>query len=200
MVLLDVRLKRRSASEITEDDILRFLAEEGKSVGKSRVIAEVGERELAEKAIADLEEKGLVKSRGDLLELTEKGKAVADKIYIRHKAIEDVFNKLNITGHIAAHYIEHLELDPSELRKLLKGRVETLTNLNEGDTGRILVVMDPRPSVVARLYGVGLLPGRWFKMLSKNPGVVIVMVGYEARVVSVDKDIASKVLVTIEEE
>ncbi|MCE4606282.1 MAG: ferrous iron transport protein A [Desulfurococcales archaeon] len=188
-------MKRKTVEDITKDDILRFLMEEGRSTGKDKVINEVGEKELAEKTLEELEEKGLVKAVGDKLELTEKGVLAADKVYSRHKAVEDILKQLDTRSHIAAHYIEHLDMEPSEIKKILKGSIMTLSLLEEGSSGRIMAVLDPRPSIVARLYGVGLLPGRWFKVLSKNPGVVIVMVGSEARVASIDSAIAEKVLV-----
>ncbi|MCE4613991.1 MAG: FeoA domain-containing protein [Desulfurococcales archaeon] len=191
-------MNEKTVESITKDDILRFLMEEGKKTNKNKIIKEVGEKDVAEKALRDLEDNGFVKAADDKLELTEKGVEAASMVYTRHRAIENILKQLNTKSHVAAHYMEHLDMEPSELEKILGEKLVTLSSLVEGNTGRIIAVLDPRPSIVARLYGVGLLPGRWFKILSKNRGVIIIMVGSEARVVSVDDIIASKVLVVPE--
>jgi Fe2+ transport system protein FeoA/predicted transcriptional regulator len=182
--------------KIARDDVLRFLRERDGIADKRDVISEVGERELAEKVIKKLTGEGLVRSVNDKLELTREGVKAVEQVYKRHIIIENMLKNINNRGHLIAHFIEHIDIEPSELEKILSRGITSLSSLKTGDVGRIIAVLDPRPSIIARIYGVGLLPGRRIRVLSRTRGIVVVEVGSEARVVAIDNDIASKVLVT----
>jgi len=74
-----------------------------------------------------------------------------------------------------------------------------LAELEEGREARLLGVLDPRSPLVARLYGVGLLPGCKLRVVAKSRDIVLLAVGPSARVVSIDYDVARHVLIVVEE-
>jgi len=95
-----------------------------------------------------------------------------------------------------AHALEHLELSPEFLEKVLgPGRLRRLTDLKPGEEARVAVVLEHRPRLLARLYGVGVAPGRRIRLLGRGPGFLVVETGVEARPAVLDVDVASRVLV-----
>lgn len=184
---------------VAREDVLRLLRERGGRAGVDEVYREVGE--LAEAAVRRLEREGLVRRRGGTVELTVEGSRAAEEVYRRHVEVEERLKRVlrGVNAHDIAHFAEHLDVDPGMLEKLAScGRIVTLDRLGKGGTGRILGVLGSKPQLVARLYGVGLLPGRRVRVLARGGNVVVVEVGGEGRVAALDADVASRVLVVAE--
>jgi Mn-dependent DtxR family transcriptional regulator/Fe2+ transport system protein FeoA len=176
------------------EDVLRLAAEKGGSATIRDIVDEIGDSELASKAIDVLTKEGLITRSQDLVSLTDKGKKIAEDILKIHKAIEEFMK-----DHQLAHSLEHTKISPKALSNILsRGRIKVLTELGTGGVGRVVAVADPRPSLVARVYGVGLLPGRRVRVVARSRGLVVLEVGSEARVVALDEDVASKVLIAVE--
>ena len=184
--------------KIAKEDILRYLLEKPDAARRD-LIKEIGDKDLVETGIAELKKEGLIHERNHTLRLTEGGVRRARLILDKHLAIENAVRTLpEDLRHLAAHYAEHLDLDPQQLKKLgevFEGNVAALTDMEEGEEARLLAVLDPRPPIVARLYGVGLLPGCKLSLMARSGGVVLLAVGPGGRIVSVDRDIASHILV-----
>jgi Fe2+ transport system protein FeoA len=190
--------RRPCPEDIAFEDVVRFLREQGPS-SRERVAEEVGERELAEKVIGRLFREELVEEREGRLRLTGRGERIADEIYARHRALEELLRGYVSDAHAAAHFAEHSGIDAGELGKIVgRGAVAPLTSLRVGGEARILAVLDPRPSIVARVFGVGLLPGRRVRVVARAGGLVLLEAGAEARVVALDEDIARKIYVVAE--
>ena len=186
-------------NRIAREDVLRFLLEEGGSAGIDEVRAELSSSEVADEAIADLRGSGLLIVNGDRISLTDKGRLRALEVYRRHISIEGVLGKL-LAGekvHEATHYLEHIEdLRGEALKYLLsRGVVLRLSEMEKGFEARVLVVLETKPELVARLYGVGVLPGRKIRVLARGGGVYLVEVGSEGRVVALDADLAPKIMI-----
>lgn len=94
---------------------------------------------------------------------TDRGRVEAERL------LEKLLSREH--AHPAAHYIEHAPQVSRELIEYLgsRGRTARLTELSRGVDARILAVLEPRPELVARLYGVGLLPGRRVRILVRAP-------------------------------
>jgi Mn-dependent DtxR family transcriptional regulator len=188
--------KRRLARE----DVLRYLREMGGEASLEDVLEEVGDRTEAGRAIRDLKEEGLIEETEEGLRLTRRGEEKAREILERHMIAEKILEEAGLLhggeAHKAAHSLEHLSLDVARIIREARGkRVEPLYNLERGETGRVLAVLEASPSILARLYGVGILPGKTVKILTKSRGLVIVETGAEARLAAIDSRIARKVLV-----
>ena len=186
-------------NRIAREDVLRFLLEEGGSAGIDEVRAELSSSEVADEAIADLRGSGLLIVNGDRISLTDKGRLRALEVYRRHISIEGVLGKL-LAGekvHEATHYLEHIEDLRGEALKCLlsRGVVLRLSEMEKGFEARVLVVLETKPELVARLYGVGVLPGRKIRVLARGGGVYLVEVGSEGRVVALDADLAPKIMI-----
>ena len=185
--------------KIAQEDILRFLLEKGGSAGIDEIRAELSSSEVADKAIADLRKSGLLIVNGDRISLTDKGQLRALEVYRRHISIERVLGKL-LAGekvHEATHYLEHIkDLRDEALKYLLsRGIVLRLSEMKKDFEARVLVVLETKPELVARLYGVGVLPGRKIRVLARGKGVYLVEVGSEGRVVALDAELASKIMI-----
>ena len=188
-----------SAEAMAKEDVLRYLLEnKGRSTIKE-AIKDIGEKDLVEKAVAELESEGLVKRENDIIELTNKGAEKAQRIYEHHRLAETLLERVlgkKISVHEAAHAIEHLDIDVRNLVKGLEaGRVSLLSELGPGSYARVLAIMVPRPSMLARLYGVGVLPGRRIRVVSKTKDLVIVEAGLGAHLAAIDSDIARRIIV-----
>jgi hypothetical protein len=59
----------------------------------------------------------------------------------------------------------------------------------------VVAVLDPRPFIVSRLFGVGLLPGRIVRLVSRSAGLYIVNVSNGLRTVAIDYEVARNILV-----
>jgi Mn-dependent DtxR family transcriptional regulator/Fe2+ transport system protein FeoA len=203
--LEDSREKQRGEKpaelRYAREDILRLLREKNGSARVEDVEREVGGGDILQSALESLERDGLIRRSDSIIELTGEGARAAEEVYRRHVELEerlrDVFEDL---AHQVAHFAEHAEMSPEVIEKLARGRrIVSLAELEKGRTGRLIAVVNAEPAVVARLYGVGLLPGRPIRVLAKGGGVVLVEVGVEGRVAAIDSGIASRVLVAVED-
>ncbi len=192
--------KYSDALNIAKEDVLRFLRESGGKANEKDVITEIGETDVARKAINELHKEGLIDFYDDSLKLTEKGFVDADKLYHIHIGDEELFKKLGLDAHKAAHFIEHLRLSPKMLKRLISGKIYRLNEAGRGQKIRIIAMTDARPSIFSRLYGVGLLPGRKIRILSKGYGLLLVEVGFKGRIVAIDEELASRIYVANEAE
>ena len=188
---------------IAKEDILRLLKELGGKATVQRTLDEVGESELAKKAVCHLLKDGLIRNVAGILQLTDKGNIEADKIYNLHATIERMLASLSeLTPeelHKAAHSIEHLTLNRDFLTRLIKPPIRRLIDLEEGKTARVIAVLNPKPSIVSRLFGIGLLPGRTVRLVFRSAGLYIVSVSSGIRIVAIDQEVAQQILVSGDE-
>jgi len=191
-----------NASRVAREDVLRFIHERGGRASLQEIGGELGSSEAAARAVGELERMGLVSIEDDMVSLTEKGRGEALEVYRRHVEAERLLERLlpRDQVHRAAHYMERMPQLSRELVEYIvsRGRAVRLTELERGAEARVLAVLDPRPEIVARLYGVGLLPGRRVRLLARGPHVYLLEVGSEGRVAAVDDSVASQVIVVPE--
>jgi Mn-dependent DtxR family transcriptional regulator len=185
---------------LAREDVLRYLGERGGEASLEDVLEEVGDRAEAGRAIRDLKEEGLIEETEGGLRLTSRGREEDRDVLERHMMAEKILEEASLLhgrdAHRAAHSLEHLSLDVARIIREARGkRVEPLYNLERGEAGRVLAVLEASPSILARLYGVGILPGRTVRVLTKSRGLVIVETGAEARLAAVDSRIARRILV-----
>lgn len=194
--------KRISAKAVAKEDVLRHLLEHGGKSTAGEIAKDVGEEDLAKEAIAELESEGFVRKKGDVVELTGKGADKAQRIYSYHRLAEALLEKAlgkKTSVHEAAHALEHLDIDLTKLVNGLEARkVSLLNELEPGSYARMLAMLAPKPSILARLYGVGVLPGRRIRIVSKTRDLVIVETGLGARLAVIDSDIARRIIVAKE--
>jgi Fe2+ transport system protein FeoA/predicted transcriptional regulator len=191
--------REKSSLRIAVEDILRFLKEAGGKTDYQETIREIGEEELAEEAINQLIHKDMIRRVNGKLELTEKGRLEADRIYDLHATIEKNLSRITglspIERHLIAHSIEHLALDKHFILKLIRPPLKRLIEVREDEEVRIIAILDPRPSILSRLFGLGLLPGRKVRIISRSPGLYIVNVSGGLGLVAIDYEVAAKILV-----
>lgn len=190
-----------------KEDLLRAILEFGKGNGEADVkdlLSDVGgEQRLLEQATLEMEKEKLITRKGECIVLTPSGREAAEKIYAKHRFIEEyfseVFNEPNV--HILAHALEHCVSD-SLLAKMqgelaLMGETLNLSDLKIGEQATILAIAVPDKKLLSRLLGIGLSPGSKVKLFEKLPGQYVVEA--EGRKIALDTFIADKVLVSKED-
>ena len=182
---------------LAEEDVLRSLYE-SKGEGSFKDLGrELGEESLARETVKRLLGKGYVRVCGEQVSLTDKGAEKAREIYFLHKQVEDLFSKLGVENpHSLADSLEHLALEPGVLSRIVKdAKISKLSELGEDEMGYVLAVDQPKPSLLARLYGAGVLPGRRITVIAKNLDVILVSIGLGSRSVALDKSLSDRILV-----
>ncbi|NJE48223.1 FeoA domain-containing protein [Thermococcus sp. 9N3] len=176
--------------EILMEDILRLAKEKGSPPTVEDIVVDSGvTKEEVREAVKELEKKGLAKAEGDRIILTREGERAAEVIYNYHRTVEKLF------GHSTAHSLEHMGDRISYLEKA--GRAKPLTEFKEGTEG-VMVFMDiENPKVIARLMGVGLIPGTRFRVV-RSGNVYVLETG--GRVVVIDRNVAEKIKGVITDE
>jgi len=190
-----------------KEDLLRAILEFGRENGEADtkdLIDDVGgEQRLFEQATLDLEKENLITKKGAYIVLTPTGREAAEKIYAKHRFIEEyfseVFNEPDV--HILAHALEHCVSD-SLLAKMqgelaLMSETLNLSDLKTGEQATILAIAVPDKKLFSRLLGIGLSPRSKVKLFEKLPGQMVVEV--EGRKIALDTFIANKVLVSKED-
>jgi len=178
-----------------KEDVLRFLRESGGSATPEEVIKDIEDRDLAQEGIRELEGEGLISEKGGKLVLTEEGFSRADKVYRAHKRAEELFKGVVENPHLAAHSIEHLNLNFNFLSTLRREGIRRLTDMCVGRWGRIVAILNPKPSIISRVFGVGAVVGRMIRVIAKSYGLIIIEAGYEKRTAAIDAEIARSILV-----
>jgi len=187
-----------------KEDILRAIIEFGGEDGKSRVEDILddlgGDKRLFNKATSEMEAESLIVKKRGVISLTSSGREVAEKIYDKHKFIEEyfseVFNESNV--HILAHALEHCVSD-SLLAKMqgelaLISETITLSDLKTEEEARIIAIAIPDKKLFSRLLGIGLSPNSEVKLFEKLPGQMVIEV--EGRKIALDETVADKILVS----
>ena len=106
---------------------------------KEGLLSEVGgDKRLFEKATLEMEEGNLLTRRGERIVLTPDGRETAEKIYSKHRFIEEYFSKVfkETNVHLLAHALEHCVSD--SLLGKMKGELALMSetvNLSELKTG-----------------------------------------------------------------
>lgn len=169
--------------EILMEDILRLAKEKGSPPTVEDVMKDSGvTREEVMEAVKELERKGLARMEGKGIVLTENGEKAAEVIYTYHKTVE------RLLGHRTAHSLEHMGDRIGYLRGAEQAR--PLSGFREGEEGVVAFMDVENPKVIARLMGVGLIPGARFRVLRKGD-VYVVEVG--GRLAVVDGRVAEKI-------
>jgi len=190
-----------------KEDLLRATLEFGKENDEANIkliLADVGgEKRLFEQATLELEEENLITRKGEYVVLTPAGREAAEKIYAKHRFIEEyfreVFNEPDV--HILAHALEHCASD-NLLAKMqgelaLMSETLNLSDLKTGERATILAIAVPDKKLFSRLLGIGLSPRSKVKLFEKLPGQLVVEV--EGRKIALDMLLADKVLVSKED-
>ena len=172
--------------EILMEDILR-LAKEKETPTIAEVIQDSKvQREDVEKAIKELEKKGLVTFKNNRIILTEEGDKSASIIYDYHRTVEKLF------GHTVAHSFEHLGKDKIKLLEKEIEKTKVLKDFNENEEGKIISLKIENPKIIARLMGLGVIPGVLFKVIKIRKDVIILNI--ERRIVILDTELTDKIL------
>jgi Mn-dependent DtxR family transcriptional regulator/Fe2+ transport system protein FeoA len=190
-----------------KEDLLRAILEFGKGNGEADakdLLSDVGgEQRLFEQATLEMEKEKRIMRKGERIVLTPSGREAAEKIYAKHRFIEEyfseVFNEPNV--HILAHALEHCVSD-SLLAKMqgelsLMSETLNLSDLRTGEQAMILAIAVPDKKLLSRLLGIGLSPGSKVRLFEKLPGQFVVEA--EGRKIALDTFIADKVLVSKED-
>lgn len=189
-----------------KEDLLRALLEFGDPDGELEVNELLddldNEKNLFDKALIDLKKAGLIIRENTCIKLTPEGIEAAEKIYSKHKYIEEYFRKVfkEKEVHLLAHALEHCVSD-SILAKM-KGELAlvreklTLSELSLGDEATVLAISLRDKKLFSRILGLGLFPGSKIKVFETYRDQVIVEV--EGRKIALDESIADKVLTSKE--
>ncbi|WP_297069866.1 FeoA domain-containing protein [Thermococcus sp.] len=169
--------------EILMEDILRLAREKGLPPSFKDVVEDSKvTREEVEEAVKELEKKKLARREGDRIILTEEGEKAAEVIHNYHKTVERLF------GHRVAHSFEHMGERVSYIEKA--GSATPLTTFEGGEEGILVSMEVENPKAIARLMGVGLIPGAKFRIIKTGKDMLVLDVG--GRIVMVDGRIATK--------
>ena len=191
----DVRQECDIAEQIAADDVLRLLGEQGPS-SISSVVEEVGDRELAFSALESLEKEGLIRTSGDRIELTGKGKEKANALLVSHVTAEKLASRLGSgEPHVIAHCLEHFPESIKLLERLGSRSLVGLVQLPRGAWGYVVGILYPTPRILARLLGAGVVPGRRITLFASTPAAVLVIVGSSGRLIALDRRIAKAIFV-----
>jgi Fe2+ transport system protein FeoA len=139
-------------------------------------------REEVEEAVKELERKNLARRDGERIVLTEEGEKAAEVIYTYHRTVEKIF------GHKVAHSFEHMGDRVSYIEKA--GSAVPLTAFGDGEEGVLVSMEVENPKAIARLMGVGLLPGTRFRVIKAGRDLFVLEVS--GKLVMVDGWIAER--------
>lgn len=190
-----------------KEDLLRGILEFGEANGEADakdLLDDVGgEQRLFEQAALDLEKENLITRKGSRIALTPAGREAAEKIYTKHRFIEEyfseVFNEPDV--HVLAHALEHCV--PDRLLAKMQGELAlmsdtlSLSDLKTGEQATILAITVPDRKLFSRLLGIGLSPRSKVKLFKKLQGQLVVEV--EGRKIALDTFIANKIIVSKED-
>lgn len=190
-----------------KEDLLRAIIEFGEENCKADINDVIddlgGETTLFKRAITDLEKKTIINRKGEHIILTPAGREVAEKIYAKHRLIEEYFSEVfdESEVHLLAHALEHC-VSESLIAKMqgeldLMSETQNLPDLNIGEQATILAIAVADKKLLSRLLGIGLSPRSKVKLFEKLPGQLVVEV--EGRKIALDVTIAGKVLVSKKE-
>ena len=170
--------------EILMEDILRLAKEKGSPPDFKDVIKDSKvTREEVEEAVRELERKNLARREGDKIVLTEEGEEAAEVIYTYHRTVEKIF------GHKVAHSFEHMGDRISYIEKAVSA--VPLTAFEEGEEGILASMEVENPKAIARLMGVGLLPGKRFRVIKAGKDLIVLDVS--GKLVMIDSWISERV-------
>ena len=169
------------------EDILRLAEEENKSPTISEVMQDCKvQRGDVEEAIKELEKKELAIFKNNKIMLTSQGKNAASIIYKYHKTVENLF------GHVVAHSFEHLGEPEIKLLEKEGSKTKTLKDFEENEEGTVITLKIENPKILSRLMGVGIIPGKTFKMIKVREDMIILSI--DQQIVILDRSLANKVL------
>ena len=185
------------AERLAKEDVLRHLAERGGESTLDEIVKDIGDEALAASMVEELAREGLVERSDSRVWLTRAGERASEQLLRRHRESEEALRRLlGGHAHLAAHSLEHLGLDTSKLLSSIR-ELRRLTELGKGAVARIVAVLEPNPRLLARLYGVGVVPGRRVRVLT-NAGGLVVVESSGGRLAALDSKAAEKVLVAPE--
>ena len=170
---------------ILMEDILRLAKEKGSSPTFNDVMEDsrVTKEEVGE-AVVELERKNLAKREGEKIVLTEEGEKIAEIIYNYHKTVEKLF------GHRTAHSFEHMADRVRYLENVKNSK--PLITFGEGEEGVIVSMEFENPKIIARLIGIGLVPGAHFKVIKVREDIFVLNIS--GRLVIVDGKLTKNLL------
>ena len=186
---------------IIEEDILRMLAQEkSKESSLNTIRSEIKFSSLEiTRAIDELNNKGLIKQKGSILELTETGQEIARNLFEKHFILKNYFLKTRNkkeaykTAHILEHYVSDEVIKTINKLSINKGKGLPLTKLELSQESIVADIVIHDIKLFERLVSIGIVPGN--KVILKNiiPNGVIIKV--KNKIFALDKNIAKKILV-----
>ncbi|WP_297501485.1 FeoA domain-containing protein [Thermococcus sp.] len=167
--------------KILMEDILRLAREKGSppSLGDVMEDSKVT-REEVEEAVRELERKNLARREGERIVLTEEGERAAEVIYNYHRTVERLF------GHRVAHSFEHMGDRVGYIEKA--GNSIPISTFKPKEEGVLVSMELENPKAIARLMGVGLIPGTRFRVIKAGKDLLVLDVS--GRLVMVDGRVA----------
>jgi len=180
--------KESSLLRIIKEDILRVLSERRKvSLNIIKQEIKVSFSFISE-AIEELEKEGLIHSRQDFFELTEKGTGKAKDILRKHLVFENYFKrtKSENEAHEIANVLEHY-VSQEVINKLDQHRKKLITDIMVSDD-----------ALFERLVSMGIVPGENIMVINELPNVTMVKI--KDKKFALDKNIARKIKVLKYEE
>lgn len=173
------------------DDILRLSKEKNKPISIDEIIDETSiERKEALNAINEMKRDGLIKFDKNV-SLTKKGMERADRVYERHKIIEEFFGGKE--AHEIAHSLEHFlkKEDIESMKSMLNKKRYNLKKFGEGEKGIIVASTIKNPKIISRLIGIGIAPASAFRIEKIRNDEIILAI--HNRLVVIDSNLANKI-------
>ena len=178
-------------------DILRLLREKNSSLSIKEIMDDTNvDKYESQKAVKTMEKQGLVKFENNNVSITKKGSQKAESLYKTHKIIENFLGG-GEHAHIIAHTLEHILSDEKveDIKEILgrkKNAIE-LSSVESGFKGIIIAVEEKDPKIIARLLGLGILPGNEFKIIKKRKDSLILFIN--GRMAVIDTNLCRKIFV-----
>ncbi len=196
--------KESSLLRIIKEDILRVLSERRKvSLNIIKQEIKVSFSFISE-AIEELEKEGLIHSRQDFFELTEKGTGKAKDILRKHLVFENYFkrtkseNEAHEIANVLEHYVSQEVINNVIKMSTFKNEGVPLTKLDQHRKKLITDIMVSDDALFERLVSMGIVPGENIMVINELPNVTMVKI--KDKKFALDKNIARKIKVLKYEE
>ena len=178
-------------------DILRLLREKNKSLSIREIMDDTNvDKYESQRAVKTMEKQGLVRFENNNVSITEKGSRKAEGLYRAHKIIENFLGG-GKHAHIIAHTLEHILSDEKvkDIKEILsrKKNAIKLDNVESGFKGIIIAVEEKDPKIIARLLGLGILPGNEFEIIKRRKDSTILFIN--GRMAVIGTNLCKKIFV-----
>ncbi|MEA2069769.1 MAG: FeoA domain-containing protein [Asgard group archaeon] len=196
--------------EIAKENILRVLIEQTPGFEKRETLKKLTQEEIIPEswyivpkdfftqAVKELEKKGYITVKDDVISLTRSGEEQASHIYETHKVIEELFKEDfdEKTAHIFAHILEHLisreVIDSMKEIDKLRGHGVSLLDYPSKE-GIITQLLIEDSHLMERIISMGVCPGQKIKIITRlKVGVVVKL---KRTKLAIDNDVAKGIMI-----